>query len=82
MKKENRQVVDALILVFQFGLNMLVPIFMCCALGIWLGRRTGIQWMMVPFFFIGALAGGTNVYRMARRIYERDNKDRKDAKKN
>lgn len=82
MKKENRQIVDALILVFQFGLNMLVPIFMCCALGIWLGRRTGISWMMVPFFFIGALAGGTNVYRMAKKIYERDNKERKDAKKN
>lgn len=82
MKKENRQVMDALILVFQFGLNMLVPIFMCCALGIWLGRRTGISWMMIPFFFIGALAGGTNVYRMAKRIYERDNRDGKDAKKN
>ena len=38
--------------------------------------------MMIPFFFIGALAGGTNVYRMAKRIYERDNKEDKHVKKN
>lgn len=82
MKKDDRQVIDALILVFQFGLNMLVPIFMCCAVGIWIGNKTGITWMMIPFFFIGALAGGTNVYRMARKIYERDNKDKRNAKKN
>lgn len=81
MKKDDRQVIDALILVFQFGLNMLVPIFMCCAVGIWIGNRTGITWMMIPFFFIGALAGGTNVYRMARKIYERDNKDKRNVKK-
>ena len=82
MKKDNRQVIDALILVLQFGINMLVPIFMCCALGIWIVDKTGISWMMVPFFFIGALAGGTNVYRMAKRIYERDNKEDKHVKKN
>ena len=82
MKKDNRQVIDALILVLQFGINMLVPIFMCCALGIFIGNNTGISLMMIPFFFIGALAGGTNVYRMAKRIYERDNKEDKHVKKN
>ena len=73
---------DALVLVFQFGINMIVPIFLCCMLGIWIGKKTGISWMMIPFFFIGALAGGTNVYRMAKRIYERDNKEDKHVKKN
>ena len=82
MKKETRQVMDALVLVFQFGINMIVPIFLCCMLGIWIGKKTGISWMMIPFFFIGALAGGTNVYRMAKRIYERDNKEDKHVKKN
>ncbi len=80
MKKENRQVVDALILVFQFGINMLVPIFMCSAAGVWLGRRMDIPWMMIPFFFIGALAGATNVYRMARKLYEKDSRDNRGKK--
>lgn len=82
MKKDNRQVMQALIMVFQFGLNMLVPIFMCSVAGIWLGEKTGKDWMMIPFFFIGALAGGTNVYKMAKRVYEKDNKDQRHVKKN
>ncbi len=81
MKKDTRQVMDALVLVFQFGINMIVPIFLCCLLGFWIGNKTGISWMMIPFFFIGALAGFTNIYKMARKVYDRDNKDRKHVKK-
>ena len=81
MKKETRQVRDALVLVFQFGINMIVPIFLCCMLVIWIGKKTGISWMMIPFLFVGALAGFTKIYKMARKIYDRDNKDRKHVKK-
>lgn len=82
MKKDDRQVMQALILVFQFGINMIVPIFLCCLLGIWIGEKTGISWMMIPFFFLGALAGFTNIYKMARKLYDKDNKDHKHVKKN
>jgi hypothetical protein len=68
MKKDKRQVMNALVLVFQFGINMIVPIFLCSLLGIWIGERTGITWIMIPFFFIGALAGGTNIYKMIRKL--------------
>ena len=81
MKKDTREVLDALVLVFQFGINMIVPIFLCCLLGIWIGNKTGISWMMIPFFFVGALAGFTNIYKMARKVYDRNNKDRKHVKK-
>ena len=81
MKKDTRQVLDALVLVFQFGINMIVPIFLCCLLGIWIGNKTGISWMMIPFFFIGALAGFTNIYKMARKIYSRSDKDKKHVNK-
>lgn len=81
MKNENREVVEALILVLQFGINMLVPIFMCSMLGIWIGNRTGISWMMIPFFFVGALAGGTNVYRMAKKLIKGSKGDAEQAKK-
>ena len=39
MKKDNKQVWNALILVFQFGINMLVPIFLCSIFGIWLATN-------------------------------------------
>ena len=81
MKKDTRQVMDALVRVFQCGINMIVPIFLCCLLGIWIGNKTGISWMMIPFFFVGALAGFTNIYKMARKVYDRNNKDRKHVKK-
>ena len=81
MKKDTRQVLDALVLVFQFGINMIVPIFLCCLLGIWIGNKTGISWMMIPFFFIGALAGFTNIYKVSRKIHSRSDKDRNHVKK-
>jgi hypothetical protein len=68
MKKDKRQVMNALVLVFQLGINMIVPIFLCSMVGIWVGERTGISWIMIPFFFVGALAGGTNIYKMIRRL--------------
>ena len=81
MKKDNRQVMNALVLVFQFGINMVVPIFLCCMVGIWIGNKTGISWMMIPFFFIGALAGFNNIYKMARKRIDKDSKDDKHVKK-
>ena len=51
-KPYDRQVFRAITLIMQFGINMLVPICLMSAAGIW------------------AVAGGQNVYRMARTIYE------------
>lgn len=83
IKKENRQVFNALVLVLQFGINMLVPIFLCSLLGIWIGNKTGVSWMMIPFFFIGALAGGTSVYKMVKKQLDGEtDADAKHVKKN
>ena len=49
MKKDNRSVIQTLTLIFQFGISMLVPIFLCSILGVWLGNLTGINWLMIPF---------------------------------
>ena len=37
--------------------------------------------MMIPFFFIGALAGFNNIYKMARKLIDKDSKDDKHVKK-
>ena len=57
---------------FQFGISMLVPIFLCSILGVWLGNLTGINWLMIPFFFMGALAGFTNIYKTVRKLYRQE----------
>ena len=77
MKKEDRQVWEAMTMVFQFGLNMLVPIFLCTMLGVWVSEKIRVSWIVIIFFFVGALAGYTNIFKMAKRLI----KDDKDVKK-
>ena len=73
--KKQAKVFQALSMIMQFGINMLVPILGLTLLGVWIGKKTGLTWIMIPLFFVGALAGFRNCYVMAKRIYEpRDKK--------
>lgn len=78
-KKNNdmRNVWDALIMVFQFGINMLVPIFICTFLGVWLGKKFDINWIVIPLFFVGAIAGGNNIYKMSKKFINPQDKEKK-----
>lgn len=69
----------ALVMVMQFGINMLVPVCMMSAIGIWLDNKLGTSYMTIILFVIGALAGGQNIYRMAKSVCAEDacDKERK-----
>lgn len=79
-RKYDKSVYRALTLITQFGINMLVPIFLLSFLGIWLDKKLGTSYLMILFFFIGALAGFRNIYVMAKHIYEDKDKDAHDGK--
>lgn len=68
--KYNKTVWRALTMITQFGVNMLVPIFMCSFAGMYLDRWLGTSFWTVALFFVGALAGFTNVFRFAKKVYE------------
>lgn len=68
--KLDRSVYQSLALISQFGINMLVPIGMMSALGVWLDGRFHTSFWTILLFFAGALAGGRNVYGMAKRVYD------------
>lgn len=68
--KYHRNVYKALSLITQFSINMLVPIFGCSFLGIFLDRKLGTNYLMIVLFFLGALAGFRNIYRMAATIFK------------
>ncbi len=68
-RKRKKAVYQALTTISQFGINMLVPIFLCFFLGLFLDRKMGTSCFMILFFFLGALAGFRNVFLLARRIY-------------
>lgn len=67
--KGDKKVVRSLTLITQFGINMLVPILLCMFLGIFLDKLFSTSFIAIVLFFIGALAGFTNVFRLARNIY-------------
>lgn len=85
MKKNDKMVVESFSMVLQFGLNMIIPIAMCMALGIWIGDKYDMDWITIPFFFIGALAGYTSIFKMVRKFLknpDRRTKKEHDVKKN
>ena len=71
MKRDNKkEVMNALIMVFQFGINMIVPIFplhtgRCVD---WEKDRSGLG--NCSIVFIGAFAGANNIYRMVQKFPE------------
>ncbi len=70
--KYNRNVYQALTMIGQFGINMLVPLFVCSFVGMFLDEKLGTDFLVIVLFFVGAAAGGRNVYRFARRILFKD----------
>ncbi|MDE6738807.1 MAG: AtpZ/AtpI family protein [Lachnospiraceae bacterium] len=57
-------------MISQFGINMLVPIFICSFAGMFLDWKFETSFWTVVLFFVGAMAGFTNVFRFAKKIYE------------
>lgn len=75
--KNQRKIFQAFSFVLQFTLNMLVPIALCMALGIWLDDKYDMPWIIIVLFFVGALAGFTSIYKMAKPLMKSDRDKRK-----
>ncbi len=71
MKKQSL-VMRSLATISQFGINMIVPIGMCSVAGYFLDKWLGTDFLIIIFFFVGALAGFRNIYILARKVYEDD----------
>lgn len=67
--KYRKNVYRSLVMITQFGINMLVPIFLCSFIGIYIDKKLNTSYFMVILFFVGALAGFRNVYLFARKIF-------------
>ena len=68
----DKSVFQSLALISQFGINMLVPIGLMLWLGLWLDEKFGTSWLVIPCFFVGAVAGSQNIYKMAKGLMEKD----------
>lgn len=72
--KYNKNVYQSFALIMQFGINMLVPIFICVFIGIFLDEKLHTNFIVIILFFLGAFAGFRNIFIMSKSIYE-DKKD-------
>lgn len=71
MLKFNRSVYQSLAMIGQFGINMLVPVFVCSFLGIFLDKKLGTSCLVIILFFVGAAAGFRNIFHFSKRIFEK-----------
>ena len=64
----DKNVFRMLTMITQFGINMIVPICLCFFVGYYLDMILGTSYFTVILFFIGALAGGRNIYVFSQRM--------------
>ena len=77
--KENKAIYESLVLIMQFGINMIVPILICTWFGVWLSKQTGYKILAVLLFLLGAIAGMQNCYKLTKRMIQRE-KQRKGSR--
>ena len=70
--KYKKSVFQSLAQITQFGLYMIIPILLCTFIGIWLDKWLNTSFLVIIFFFLGAIAGGRNIYIFSKQIFEKD----------
>ena len=74
MKEDSRKVLKSMMMVTQLGIVMMVPIFLCGALGVWLNRLTGIDIIFPILLVLGIGSGFRSVYMVTKSFYASDKK--------
>lgn len=75
-QKADRDAFRMIAMISQFGINMLVPIFLCFFVGLWLDKKLGTSYIMIIAFFIGAAAGFRNIYIFVKKQDEREKNEK------
>lgn len=71
-QKYKRTVYQSFALISQFGITMVVPIFLCSFLGWYLDQRMQTSYLFVVLFFVGALAGFRNIYVLSKKVMKEE----------
>lgn len=72
MKKENKGIVRAFVMVLQIGLTMLAPLLVCGWIGLWLDERFDTTLCFLFMMLLGVLAAFRNFFQLVRGFYEKD----------
>lgn len=72
----NKGIYRNLTLITQISLYVMVPIFLCTGIGIWLENKTGLP-LTIVFLIIGILSGARTGYVSVMEIIRSDEKEEK-----
>lgn len=79
LKKENKGIAKAFIMILQIGLTMLAPLLVCGWIGLWLDEKLDTTLGFLIMMLLGVLAAFRNFFQLVRGFYEKDLK-RENAK--
>lgn len=65
-----------IVLISQISICVMVPTFVCLALGLWLDKQFG-TWFTIPLLIIGMAAGARNAYVLAINTIKQEEMKRK-----
>lgn len=74
----DRKVLRGFVMITQIGISMMVPIFLCGALGYWLNGIFHQELIFLLLVFLGVGAGFRNMYMVTRSFYAKDIKEEHD----
>lgn len=76
-KKTNREVANAFVMVLQLGINIIVPILLCTAVGLFLTKTFGSKGFTIGGILIGVIAAINGAYRYLKGYLKRLESDKK-----
>lgn len=65
-----------IILISQVGICVMIPMFLCMALGIWLDKKFG-TYFTLPLLVVGIAAGARNAYVLVMNVVKSEENRRK-----
>lgn len=80
MDNNKKSVFRNFTLIMQLGLNVMVPIALCVAVGVLIDNHFGTYWT-IPLIFLGMAAGARNAYRLAMASVREDEKHQPEENK-
>lgn len=72
MDSEKRSIFYAISLVSQIGISMMVPIFLCVFIALWLSREFDKDYIVIIGVFLGVVVAFRNVFYLTRKMYAKD----------
>lgn len=73
--KYKKEVFRSFAVITQLGISIMVPIFLCLAIGLYLDKKFDTCFT-IPLLILGILAGGRNAYILAKGVLNENSKNK------